>query len=463
MVDSEKLTPFGSSFQTKVISSLLADTKYFQTIGDILEPVMFDSDANQWLVATISEYFMEYKTTPTLDVLKIKINEIQNDILQTSVIAKLKEAWQNMDSTDLEFVKGESLEFCKNQILKNAIIQSVDLLQEKKYDSIKGLIDNALKAGSERDIGHDYIVGLEERLTKSTRSTIETPWESVTELMDGGAGKGELIVVVAPAGIGKTWVLQTVGAHGVKIGLTVVHYTLELNQNYVGLRYDTIMSGVPTANIKYHQEDVKKVIDALPGKMIIKYWPTRSASVQTIAAHLKQMEIQNIIPDLIVVDYADILRDSSGAVEKRFQLSNIYEDLRGLAGEFSLPVWTASQANRSALEEEIIDASKVAEDYSKIMTADFVMSISRQVSDKIANTARCHIIKNRFGQDGITLPMNMNTNIGKIEIFEGQSFSGKEQQKKMNNGDEYVRKELMNRFKDLMVDNKAEKKVDGYE
>ena len=228
------------------------------------------------------------------------------------------------------------------------------------------------------------------------------------------------------------------------------------------MRYDTIISGIPTANIKYHQDEVKAVIDALPGKMIIKYWPTRSASVQTIAAHLKQMEIQNIIPDLVVVDYADILRDASGATEKRFQLGNIYEDLRGMAGEFNIPVWTASQANRSALEEEIIDASKVAEDYSKVMTADFVMSISRQVSDKIANTARCHVIKNRFGQDGITLPMNMNTNVGKIEIFEGQSFGGKEQQKKMNNGDEYVRKELKNRYKDLMNDD-GEKKLDGYE
>ena len=460
--EQSKFTGYGSSFQTKVISSLLADTKYSQTIGDILEPVMFDSEANQWLVDIIKEYYVEYKTNPTLDVLKIKINDIQNDILQASVIVKLKEAWQQMESTDLEFIKEESLEFCKNQILKNAIIKSVDLLQNKEYDSIKGLIDGALKAGSERDIGHDYIVGLEERLTKSVRDTVETPWDSITELMDGGAGAGELIVVVAPAGIGKTWVLQTVAAHGVKKGLTVVHYTLELNQNYVGLRYDTIISGIPTANIKYHQDEVKAVIDALPGKMIIKYWPTRSASVQTIAAHLKQMEIQNIIPDLVVVDYADILRDASGATEKRFQLGNIYEDLRGMAGEFNIPVWTASQANRSALEEEIIDASKVAEDYSKVMTADFVMSISRQVSDKIANTARGHVIKNRFGQDGITLPMNMNTNVGKIEIFEGQSFGGKEQQKKMNNGDEYVRKELKNRYKDLMNDD-GEKKLDGYE
>ena len=245
--------------------------------------------------------------------------------------------------------------------------------------------------GSSRDIGHDYVEGLEERLTESVRDVVSTSWDVINEVMDGGLGKGELGVIVAPAGIGKTWMLQVLGSAAVKDGLTVVHYTLELNQTYVGLRYDTVFSGVTTANIKYHQDDVKKVIERLPGKLVIKYYPTRSATVPTLASHLKQLDIQSIKPDLVLVDYADILRDVGGAREVRHQLGNIYEDLRGMAGEFDLPVWTASQANRSSLEEEVIDASKVAESYSKVMTADFVMSVSRKVEDKVANNARsCH-------------------------------------------------------------------------
>ena len=112
--------------------------------------------------------------------------------------------------------------------------------------------------------------------------------------MDGGLGKGELGVIVAPAGIGKTWMLQVLGSAAVRAGLTVVHYTLELNQTYVGLRYDTVFSGVTTANIKYHQDDVRKVIERLPGRLVIKYYPTRSATVPTLASHLKQLDIQSI-------------------------------------------------------------------------------------------------------------------------------------------------------------------------
>ena len=160
---------------------------------------------------------------------------------------------------------------------------------------------------------------------------------------------------------------------------------------------------------------------------------------------------------MVIVDYADILMPTGNFREKRHAIGNIYEDLRGLAGELEIPIWTASQANRSALEEDVIGADKVAEDYSKVMTADFVMSMSRKVEDKIANTGRFHVIKNRFGIDGVTYPSTINTNIGGVKIHEGSSQFGKEAQDKMNNSEEFLRKELANKYKDMG------KKIDGFE
>ncbi len=454
MSDRSTLSQFGHVFQAKIISSLLSDKKFIQTISDILEPDYFDSDANKWLCKIIRDYFFEYKTTPTLEVMKVKIDEMENEILQVSVVENLKESWRNVESTDLKFVQEQTLEFCRNQVMKQAIMDSVDLIEVGQYDQIKKIVDNAMKAGSDRDLGHDYIDGIEERLTKSTRNTVKTGWDPIDEVMDGGLGAGELGVVVAPAGIGKTWCLQTIASSAVKQGLNVVHYTLELNQNYVGLRYDTVFSGVTTSDIKFYQDDVKKKIDALKGTLLIKYFPTKSASVQTLTSHLSQIEIQGNKPDLVIVDYADILKGVGS--EKRHILENIYEDLRGLAGEIECPIWTASQANRSSLEEEVIDATKVAEAYSKVMIADFVVSVSRKVEDKIANTSRFHVIKNRFGIDGITFPSSMNTNIGKIQIYESTTQSGQEVQGKMDNSQEYLRKQLANKYN-------SEKDMEGFE
>ena len=454
---SETLTKFGTSFQSKIIASLLSDKKFIQTISDILNPSMFDSDSNKWLVKMIKDYFYEYKKQPTLEVIKYKIEELDNDVLKSGVVEKLRDTWKNVESTDLEFVQKQTLDFCKNQTLKTAILESVDLLENKDYDGIKSIIDEAMKAGTTKDLGHDYIPSFDARLEEATRKTVATPWDVISDIMDGGLGAGELGVIVAPAGIGKSWTLQALGAGVLKENKTIVHYTLELNENYVGLRYDSIFSGVTTANIKYHKEEVKKKIDKLRGKLLIKYFPTKSATVQTIGAHLKQIELNGHKPDMVLVDYADILMPTGNFKEKRHAIGNIYEDLRGLAGELEIPIWTASQANRSALEEDVIGADKVAEDYSKVMTADFVMSMSRKVEDKIANTGRFHVIKNRFGIDGITYPATINTNVGQVQIFEGNTQFGKDAQSKMNNSEEFLRKELKNKFNDM------QKNVQGFE
>ena len=457
-MENNSLTQFGTSFQSKIITSCLLDTMFLQTVMEVLQPEYFESDANSWIVKETYKYFIKYKTTPTLEALKIAVDDVENDVLKLTIVEALKDSWRQREANDLPFVQEKTLEFCKNQVLKSAIMESVTLLENQNYDGIKTVIDNAMKAGTPVDIGHDYNVGIEERLTKSTRITIKTPWDIIDEVMDGGLGEGELGVVVAPAGVGKTWVLQTIAAGAIKRGFTIAHYTLELNETYVGLRYDTIFSGISTQNIKFQKEEVKKIIDSLKGRMIIKSYPTRAASVNTISAHIKQLELKSIIPDMVIVDYADILKDVSGMREVRHQLGSIYEDLRGMAGEFKVPVWTASQANRSALEEEVIDATKVAEAYSKVMTADFVLSISRQAQDKLSHTARCHIIKNRFGIDGITYPMNMNTNLGKIEIYAGNSQPGKEQQGKMDNSEEFKRQLLASKYKDM-----KKTEVEGFE
>ena len=446
---SETLVQFGTSFQSKIITSLITDNKFTKQIIDILEVSYFDSDSNKFIVKSIQDYFTKYKNVPTMEALKVFVDEIENDVLKSGVVDFLRQAWSHRESPDLEFVKEKCLEFCKNQVIKSAIMESVELLDNQQYDDIKGVMDTAMRAGVERDIGHEYITGFEERMTEQSRKTLPTKWDSINELMDGGLAGGELGVIVAPAGIGKSWTLQALGAEAVKKGKTVIHYSLELNAEYVGLRYDTIVSGQPTGNLQYYKEEVLKAIGKLKGDLIIKYYPTRTASVNTITAHLQQCELQGIKPDLVIVDYADIMKSTEHFNEKRHQIGHIYEELRGMAGEFEIPVWTASQANRSSLEEDVIGADKVSEDYSKVMTADFVMSMSRKVEDKIANTGRFHVIKNRFGPDGITFPATINTNTGYIMIYESTTVGGKEVQGKMNNADEYIRKTLAQKKKDF--------------
>lgn len=200
---SDLLSSYGYTFQVKVITALLRNKVFLQQIHDILDPKYFESDANQWLAEQIIEYAKVYKASPTLEVLKFKIQSITHEVLQQEVIQHLKDAWRYIESDDLTFIEEKVLDFCKNQQIKKAIINSVELLKQGKYEQIKYLVDTALKSGGDKDIGHDYIANVEERYTQAVRYVKETPWEVINELTDGGLGKGELGVFVAPAGIGK--------------------------------------------------------------------------------------------------------------------------------------------------------------------------------------------------------------------------------------------------------------------
>ena len=451
MNKTKKISEYGYSFQVKFIVCLITDKLFLEQIVDILDGKYTSNDAFRWIINEIREYYNKYKDIISMNVFKIKIQEIDSDLLVVNVKDVLKEVFKNMESPDLDYIKDKALDFHKSQVLKDAIVKSAEILErDGDTDEIKSIIDMAMQAGVERNLGHDYLQDIDKRYEESARITSSTPWDIINELMQGGLGAGELGVIVAPSGIGKSWTLAAMGAYGISKGMNVVHYTLELNEAYVGLRYDSIFSGVEVQNLKYHKEEIMEKLSKLDGNLTIKYYPTKFCTVNTLSAHLKKVMTFGTRVDMVLVDYADIMRDVHRTREVRHALGNIYEDLRGLAGELQIPMWTASQANRSALDEDVIEAGKIAESYAKIMVADFVMSLSRKIEDKISNTGRFHVIKNRFGPDGLTYPARINTNIGKIEIFESSSIQGKDVQYKIKNRDNQVKQILSQRYDDLM-------------
>ena len=444
----DNLKKYGPEFQIKCISGILSDKTFLERLSDIIDPTSFESDAHQWIVKQTVAYFMQYKDLPTLNVFKIKVDGIENAILKESVIVQLRNVYQKITDTDLKFVKEQYLEFCKSQKLKSAIFDSVEHLKTGNYEQVKALVDSAMKAGMERNIGHEYMVDVEKRMSVMARNTIKTNWTEIDTIMDGGLAAGELGIVTACAGAGKSWVLAKLGAEAMKQGKNVVHITLELNENYVGLRYDSCFTGIDFQNIRNNVDIVRQKIEKVPGKLFIKYFPIKTVSAHHLKMHTERVMMLGTKVDMIVVDYADILRpyQSERNSNSYSEAGGIYEELRSIAGELQIPIWTASQSNRSAMEEDIIQANSIADSYRKIMTADFVMSVSRKVTDKVANTARFHIIKNRFGPDGLTFPSRMNAGCGDIQIFAESSKDGMAIINEMGDSENLVKKALSNKW-----------------
>jgi len=364
----DSLSKFGISFQQKCISSLLSDKTFIEQIIDILDPTYFDNDAHQWIITEIKSYFNNYKQLITLDVFKVRIDTLSGEELKRSIIDQLKLIYQKIKDQDIIYIKEQFLNFCKNQKLKTAICDSVDLLKIGQYEKIKQLVDDALKAGMEQNVGHDYLNDIDERMTNIIRQTVSTNWEVIDELMDGGLGSGELGVIVAPAGIGKSWGLVKLGAEAMKSGKNVAHITLELNENYVGRRYDSCFTRIDFKDIPNEIGLVKESLNKVTGKLFIKKYPIKSISANSIKAYVERLRMLGTRIDLLVVDYADILRSMSSDKNSNSysDAGNIYEELRTVLDELGIPGWTASQTNRclslqTIVYKEVTNECKISE------------------------------------------------------------------------------------------------------
>lgn len=448
----DNLAKYGSSFQAKVLANLLSSQEFLQQSLDVLNPKFFETDAGQWIVERTIDYYNDYKTIPTLEVFKIELEKQKDDVLKIAVKEQLRAAYQKKSDEDLEYVRDSFLDFAKNQALKSAIIKSVDLLQMGRYSDIKTLVDTALKSGQPRNIGHDWKKDIELRLAGQSRNTVATGWDAIDILTGGGLAAGELGVIAAPSGIGKSWALATIGANAARNGKRVIYYTLELNENYVGLRFDTIFTGIEPNNVPDNADTVRLTVDSIPGEIIIKYYPASAITVHTLRAHLDNLTASKMKPDLVIIDYADLMRSSDRVEARHQELGEIYKEIRGMSGEIGVPVWTASQTQRSSIQDDIIEADKIASSYEKIMNADLVISLSRKLEDKANHTGRAHVMKNRFGADGVTLPVYMNTSIGKIEIYDENSSKGLMLKKQMQAGEGLMKKALAKKFADLHDD-----------
>ena len=411
----QNLSQYGIGFQVKVLSSLLTHKEFLLNIQDVLSEEYFDNTAHRWIIKEILKYYQKYHTTPSMDVLKVELKKMDNEVLQVSIKEQLREAYKASDE-DLKYVEEEFSNFCKNQQLKKALLTSVDFLNAGDYDSIRSMIDNALKAGGDKNMGHEYNKDVESRYREDHRKIVPTPWESFNELLQGGLGNGDFGLIFGSPGGGKSWSLVALGGYAVKLGYNVLHYTLELGADYVGRRYDAFFTNISVQDITKYKTKIEDVVNQLEGQLIIKEYPTGKASISTIESHIKKCIDLDFKPDLIIIDYVDLLRSKKNNRERKDEIDDIYISTKGLARELNLPIWSVSQVNRAGAKDDIIEGDKAAGSYDKMMVTDVAISLSRKRQDKVNGTGRFHIMKNRYGMDGMTYSVKVDTSTGHFEV-----------------------------------------------
>ncbi len=453
MTTEKNFSKFGKPFQEKVFQGMLTDTIWASQMIEVVDPSYFDLKYLSFLCDKYFSYHKKYRTFPTLQILitiiKEDLQKSSDAILKDQIIEYLQRMRSNPDMGDIAYVKDKSLEFCKRQAFKDALEKSVELIQTEKYESVMTIMKEAISVGMPNSTGHNFFDDIEARFVQINRQVCPTGLDRLDapDILRGGLGRGEIGVITANTGVGKSHFLVAMGCAAMRAGKNVIHYTFELSEHETGKRYDSNLCGIPSNElIERKNEVIEKYKGMELGKLIIKEYPTGSASVHTIRNHIEKLTLKGFKPSLVVIDYADVMKSTREYDSLRHELKLIYTELRNLAVELNIPVWTASQANRDSSKSEVVGLENMSEAYGKAQVADIVLSISRKPLEKSEGTGRIFVAKNRAGRDGLLFPINIDTSMSSFEILDDQFLTLNEAVQQDENG---MKNTLKQKWKEL--------------
>jgi replicative DNA helicase len=458
---SANFNRYDKTFQEKILQALLTDSAWSAQMVEVMTPEYFELKYLHYLADKYFDHFKRHRVFPTIPMIaSIARDDLREDsdrLLVQQIVQFLHKIKFTPNLGDLAEVKERAIAFCRKQAMKEALIQCVDLIEEDKNDSVVEVMKNALAAGVPASIGHDFFEDFEARFSTQMRLPVPTGIEQLdrADVLAGGLSKGELGVVVANTGVGKSHMLVNFGAYALQKGKNVLHYTFELSETKTAIRYDSNLCNIPSNDVINNKELIRETYDKMElGRLIIKEYPSGSASIVTLRAHIEKLHMKSFRPHLILVDYADIMRSSRSYDTMRHELALIYVELRNLSQELGVPIWTASQANRDSANADIVGLENMAEAYGKAMVADVVISLSRKAQEKSTGFGRMFVAKNRAGKDGLLFHIKMDTARSLIRAAnpdEEQTFT-----EAVEEDEAYAKGRLRDRYNELKKEIKKE-------
>ena len=423
MAENKQVAPsYSYDIQKLYIEMFMSDAATFVRCQNIFEPLNFDRKLQE--VATfINDYVNEYKIMPEAAIVNASCSTELNPI--------------NLPKENYDWLMNEFENFSRHKGLERAILQSADLLEKGEYGPVEKLIKDAIQISLNKDMGTDYFEDPRERLSKlkDGNGQISTGWPSIDRKLYGGFNRGELNIFCAGSGGGKSLFLANLGVNWALQGLNVLYLTFELSEGLVAMRLDSMMTGIGTREIFKSLDDVElkvKMIGKKSGNLQVKYMPS-GKNCNDIRAYLKEYQVKKgVKPDVILIDYLDLMMPLSVKVSPSdlfVKDKYVSEEIRNLAMETQCITVTASQLNRSAVEEVEFDHSHISGGLSKIMTADNVIGIFTSRAMKERGRYQIQFMKTR-SSSGVGQKVDLEFNVDTLRIND----LGEDEESSFSNG-----------------------------
>ena len=443
----------GNTFQIQLLNQIVVDKDFSSSILDVIESTYFDNKYFKILLQMIKEYYIKYESTPNFETLEQIIkSEVSQELVAKIVLDTLKQV-KDAPFEGTSFVQEKALKFCKQQELQKAMDKAQKIITEgdfESYDKVEGLVREALQVGEIEKGQTDIFSDLETVLDEDYRHPIPMGIPGIDKLLKGGLAKGEIGVILAPTGVGKTTILTKIANTAFNLGYNVLQVFFEDNPKIVQRKHFTIWTGIPPDELAKHKEDVMSKVteiqETMQNKLVLKKLASDTMTMNQLKNQVRKMIADGNKLDMIMLDYIDCVLPESSSKDEWKAEGSVMRGFEAMCHELNLVGWTATQGNRSSISSEVVTTDQMGGSIKKAQVGHVIITVAKTLQQKEMNLATIAITKSRLGKDGVVFEnCKFNNELLEIDTESSVTFLGFEEQQEEKKRDRV--KELMEKRK----------------
>jgi len=431
----------GNTFQLQILNNIILYKDFASSIVDVLEPKYFDNQYFKLIMQMTKEYYHKYEHAPSFSTLEqITKSEVSSPMAQKMVLDMIT---QVVDAPEdgYQYVQEKALKFCKQQELQKVMSKAQKIIDKgdfESYDHLEEMVREALQVG-EVDTGTaDVFFNLDEVLDDDFRHPIPLGITGIDNLLKGGLAKGEIGVILAPTGVGKTTVLSKIANNAFNLGYNVLQIFFEDNPKIIQRKHFTMWTKISPDNLSVYKEDVlekvRQIKENAPNRLILKKLPSDTLTMNQIKNQMRKMIAEGIKLDLVVVDYIDCIVPDKNLGDEWKSEGSVMRGFESMCHELDIAGWTATQGNRSSISSEVVTTDQMGGSIKKAQVGHVIISIAKSLQQKEMNLATIAITKSRIGKDGIIFEnCKFDNEMIEIDTDTSVTFLGIEEQKEEKN------------------------------
>ena len=445
----------GNQFQLQLLNQLIVDKDFAHSIVGVLEPSYFENKYFKLIVQMVKEYYQKFEHSPSFDTLnQVAKSEIAQELLLKITLDTISDI-KNIDESGVQFVQEKALKFCKQQELQKVMERAKKIIDHgefENYDTLEEMVREALQVGNVDKGTGDVFENLEDVLADDYRHPIPMGIPGIDNLLKGGLAKGEIGVILAPTGVGKSTLTTKIANNAFNLGFNVLQVFFEDNPKIIQRKHFTCWTGIAPDDLSAHREEVFKKVaeieEKMSNKLILKKLQSDTFTMSQIKNQIRKMIADGTHIDMIILDYIDCVTPEKALEDEWKSEGSVMRAFEAMCHELNIVGWTATQGNRSSISSDVVTTDQMGGSIKKAQVGHVIITVAKSLQQKELNLATIAITKSRIGKDGVVFEnCKFNNEMLDIDTESSVTFLGLEEQKE---------EQKRNRIKEIMEKRKQQ-------